>query len=230
MRPLIGINCEIDAPPGKSPKAQLDQRYVEAVEKAGGIPVLLSPLKGEKEVGEILSRLDGLVLSGGDDLDPNLYGEREVHPKSTLLPKEKESFDLALAREAMKRGVPTLGICYGMQLLSVASGGTLHQHIPDAVPMAGEHRKVNHSVQVEPGSKLAEIVGRENLSVHSSHHQAVHDPGRDWKTVAVSEDGIIEAIESNARSFAIGVQWHPERDPQTPSLFRALVEAARKKG
>lgn len=229
MRPLIGINCEIDAPPGNPPKAQLDLRYVEAVERAGGMPVLFSPLKDLGEVEEVLSRIDGLVLSGGDDLDPRLYGEEEVHPKAALLPKEKETFDLALARAAAGRGIPTLGICYGMQLLSVAFGGSLHQHVPDAVRGAGEHRKADHAVRIEPGCRLREILACDTILVRSSHHQSVREAPKGWRITARAEDGIVEAIEPPGRGFLLGVQWHPEREPMTPSLFQALVEEARRR-
>lgn len=227
MRPLIGINCEIDQTEGKGTKAVLDQRYVEAVERAGGIPVLLSPMQNPKEAAAIAARLDGLVLSGGDDLDPNLFGEEQVHPACTLLPKVKERFDIELAREAAKRGIPTLGICYGMQLLAVIHGGKLHQHIPDALKDANEHRKVDHPVALEAGSRLREIVGHEKIPVRSSHHQAVSQAPKGWRITARAEDGVIEGIEAPGPAFLLGVQWHPERDPQTPALFDSLVRAAK---
>lgn len=225
MRPLIGINCEIDQIEGKGSKATLDQRYVIAIERAGGIPVLLSPLQDPQEAAAIVARLDGLVLSGGDDLDPMLFGEDKVHPACTLLPKVKERFDVELARAAVARAIPTLGICYGMQLLAVIHGGKLHQHIPDALKDADEHRKVDHPVKIESGSRLRELVGRENIPVRSSHHQAVSVAPQGWKVTALAQDGVIEAIEAPGKGFLLGVQWHPERDPQTPALFDALVRA-----
>lgn len=230
MRPIIGINCELDYPKDKTPKATLNLSYIEAIEAAGGIPVLLAPRKNLTDIPEILARLDGLVLSGGDDIDPALYGEKEKHPSVNLLPKEKEHFDFALAKEAIAKEIPTLGICYGMQLMSVVDGGKLHQDIPSALPKAAEHRKIEHRVKIEKGSAVREICATEEIPVHSSHHQAVSEPGPSYRVTARSSDGVIEAIEpkqSKPGRFLIGVQWHPERSPETKALFHALVEAAR---
>ncbi len=214
-------------PPQKTPKEQLDRNYVEAVERAGGIPVLLPTMADHREIPQLLSRLDGLIFSGGDDMDPNLWGEKSLHSASRLMPKPKQQFDIALVHLARKKNMPTLGICYGLQLFAVAFGGKLYQHIPDQVPGALQHEKSTHAVSIESNSKLHKITGKLGIEVHSSHHQGIKDPGTDFHVTAKSSDGLIEAIESPREEFFLAVQWHPERDPQTPELFEALMHAAR---
>jgi putative glutamine amidotransferase len=207
--------------------------YVRAVEKAGGVPLLLAP----SPAGEIASRLDavdGLMLTGGDDVDPSLYGEAP-HP-TTRCTRERDDFELALVREALDRDLPLLAICRGQQVLNVALGGTLVQDIPDQVPEAGAHKlkgvarwEIAHEVEVAPGTRLRAIVGTDVLAVNSFHHQSVRDVGRGLVVSARSRDGIIEGVELADRRFVVGVQWHPEamwnQEPDHQELFRAFVEA-----
>ena len=239
MKPLIGINCELrprEKQPLFSPPA-----YTKAVSLAGGLPVLLPILKDEKDVKGLLSRLDGLVLTGGPDLDPSIYGPlRDVrmegekkHPASRLVEPERAHFDIMLAKGAIEQGLPILAICYGAQLINVALGGTLIQHIPDEIPAHLEHQKKRgdafHSVKLKPQSRLAEIIGRVEIEVNSSHHQAVRRLGKGLKISAKAPDGVIEGLEGEGKNFCIAVQWHPERltcRPEHLALFKALVQTA----
>jgi len=193
---------------------------------AGGMPVLLPPV-GEWRVSEV-SRLDGLVLAGGPDIDPTRYGQ-EAHATTDRPRTERDEVELRLLDSALETGVPVLGVCRGMQLMNVAYGGTLRQHLPDNLghtdhrPALGTFGQVD--VKVLAGSDLAAIVGQQ-AEVHCHHHQAIDEVGRGFAPVAWSPDGTVEAIELLNGGFAIGVQWHPEQNPNDIRLFRALVEAA----
>ena len=210
--------------------------YVRAIETAGGLPLVLAPGRPE-DAADFLDRVDALVLSGGADVDPSAYGE-ERHPSVTRVHPERDAFELALAREAVARDLPTLAICRGHQLLNVASGGTLVQDIPSQVPAASDHDpdterwEVCHDVDVLPGTRLRAILGRDRVSVNSFHHQAVRRLGDGFVLSARgAEDGVIEAMEMPDRRFVIGVQWHPESFWDRPAgfqpLFEALLTAAR---
>jgi putative glutamine amidotransferase len=235
MRPLIGVTTsELRAgtagtlrrhgdPP--HPEMALGMTYLRAIEAAGGMPVVLPPL-GDAEA--YLERLDGVCLSGGPDLDPAAYGAAERHAELGPTEPDLDAFELALAREALERGTPVLGVCRGAQALNVALGGTLHQHLPG-------HRQTEpatastHTVHVEAGSLLAQLVGTRPLRVNSFHHQAVDALGRGLRAVAHSADGAIEAIEAAGPQFVLGVQWHAEglaQQPRHGALFEALVAAA----
>lgn len=231
MRPVIGINCELEEIRQRM-RATLSDEYVRAVSGAGGLPVLLPHLGTREEWREALSLVDGLLLSGGDDLDPALYGQ-ERHPAADLLPDRKQASDLALMDVLFERGTPALGICYGAQLLSVWRGGSLVQDIPSIVGTRVAHAKgARHEVEVEPASRLARILGGARLPVLSWHHQSVDRPGARVRVVARSEDGVVEAVEDEEHPWLLAVQWHPERMPDAPEqrrLFEALVEAARER-
>jgi putative glutamine amidotransferase len=207
------------------PEMALGMTYLRAIEAAGGMPVVLPPL-GDAEL--FLDRLDGVCLSGGPDLDPVAYGDKTRHAELGPTEPGLDAFELALARAADARGIPILGVCRGAQALNVARGGTLHQHLPG-------HRQTEpataatHSVYVEPGSRLAQIVGTTRLRVNSFHHQAVAVLGHSLRAVAHSADGTIEAIEAPGPGFLLGVQWHAEglaRHARHGVLFEALVAAA----
>jgi putative glutamine amidotransferase len=233
-RALVGVTLDAEQPGGysKYPWYALRQNYAEAIMAAGGLPVALPHRAGLAE--DWLDRLDALVVTGGAfDVDPALYGEAGRHATVTL--KEgRTAAELALTRGAMVRGLPVLGICGGQQLLAVALGGTLIQHIPDAVPAALAHEQPNprheagHEVAVTPGTLLHRIVGATTMRVNSSHHQAVREPGPDAVVDAVAPDGVIEGVEDPRRRFCLGVQWHPEFfiDPGDRRIFDALVAAA----
>lgn len=228
-RPAIGITTGIDDKGFFS----LRPEYARAVEKAGGLPVLLPP--GDDALSH-LDRVSGLMLSGGSDIDPAIYGEAP-HPTSRWV-RERDDFELALAQAALERDLPLLAICRGQQVLNVAAGGTLVQDIPSQLPVPGPHYpkdvprwQVAHEVEILPGTRLREIVGRDVLEVNSFHHQAVRELGRGLRLAARGRDGVVEAVESAAHRFVIGVQWHPEamwnREPDHQELFRGFVDAAR---
>lgn len=230
-RPRIGLNCDL-----ADERARLNLSYLHAVALAGGAPLLLAPTESAS-LDELLAVLDGVVLTGGRDYDPKTYGQ-EPHPATRLIDPRRERFDRDLAGRLLRSDLPTLGICGGMQLLNIAAGGDLHQHIPDALPNALTHtrrsaRDSYHKVAIEPHSLLRRLLGREELEVNSSHHQAVRRVGEGFRVVARSPDGVAEAIEWPGRSFLLGVQWHPERMAERAehlALFKGLVEAAPREG
>ena len=183
---------------------------------------------------DYLDGLDGLIVTGGDfDVDPALFGAAARHDSITTKDR-RTAFELALTRAALARDLPLLGICGGQQLLNVALGGTLIQHIPDEVPGALAHEQPNprsepgHVIRLEPGSLLQRICGVEKMAVNSAHHQAVKAPGPGVLVSAQAPDGVIEGIEAPDRRFCLGVQWHPEYDiaPGDPAIFAALAAAA----
>ncbi len=234
VKPLIGVTLDAEPPGGysKYPWYALRANYAQAIMAAGGLPVALP--HGVGLATDFLDRIDGLVVTGGAfDIDPSLYGEAERHATVTLK-EERTQTELALVRGALARDMPVLGICGGQQLLAVALGGTLLQHIPDSVPDALAHEQPNprdqpgHTVHVVPGTLLARITGATAMQVNSAHHQAVRSPGRFAVVNATAPDGVVEGIEDPRYGFALGVQWHPEFliDPADARIFQALVAAA----
>lgn len=232
-RRLIGVTLDSEPAGGWSafPWYALRTNYLDAIAAAGGLPVALGHLPDL--ASDALDAIDALVVTGGAfDVDPSLYGETSAHP-TVSLKADRTRAELALTAGAIARDLPLLGICGGMQLLAVALGGTLIQHIPDEVEGALAHEqpgprdRAGHAVTLRPGSRLAAIAGSDRMSVNSSHHQAVRDPGR-AAVSAHAPDGVIEAIELADRHFCLGVQWHPEFriDPGDARLFEALVDAA----
>jgi putative glutamine amidotransferase len=233
-RPAIGITIGYDQ--RRAGLHLLRQDYVRCVEKAGGLPFVLAPGRPE-DAPELLERLGGLVLTGGGDIDPSLFGE-ERHASVTSIVRERDDFEIALARRALQRDLPLLAICRGQQVLNVAAGGTLVQDIPSQVPGDVNHDpererwETAHDVQIVPGTRLRAILGRDSLAVNSFHHQSVKDVGRGLVVSARSpEDAVVEGLEAPDRRFAVAVQWHPEsfwnQRESFSSLFEALVEAAR---
>ncbi len=233
-RPVIGVTLDREPPGGysKYPWYALRTNYADAIAAAGGLPVALPHHAPLAEA--YLDTIDALVVTGGAfDVDPGLYGDADRHDSVTLKQGRTEA-ELALLRAALARDLPVLGICGGQQLLAVALGGSLIQHIPDAVADALAHEQPNprhepgHAVHVVAGTLLHRIVGADRMAVNSSHHQAVRDPGPTARVDARAEDGVIEGIEDPARRFCLGVQWHPEFhiDPGDRRLFDALVAAA----
>lgn len=206
----------------------LPRRYADRVAQAGGAPVLLPPMSG---IERTLPRLDGLVLSGGGDIDPARYGaarDAESGPASD----DRDSAELALCRAALDLRLPLLGICRGLQVINVALGGTLYQHLPDIVGHDGhslaDGRYGSHDVRVAADSRLARVLGRTDLAVPTHHHQAIDQLGQGLAATAWTADGIVEAAESpdDGGPFMLAVQWHPEVGDDL-SLFRGLIAAAR---
>ena len=230
MRPLIGVTTSELRPSGLAtlrrqgepdhPEMALGMTYVQRIERAGAVPVVLPPCVSDLE--SLIARLDGVCLSGGPDLDPGAYGADERHEELGPTEPSLDAFELALARAALERGMPLLGICRGSQALNVACGGTLHQHVPD-------HRQnepgcqVSHEVEILAGTRLASLIGQGTVAVNSFHHQAVDRLGHGLTIAARAADGTVEAIEGPG--FALGVQWHAETLADG-RLFDALVSAA----
>lgn len=233
MRPLVGVTIGSDH--RRQGHFSLRKDYVRAVEAAGGLPVVLAPGR-PGDAADLLGRIQGLVLSGGEDVDPSHYGEK-AHETVTDVTPERDAFELALAREALRRDLPTLAICRGQQVLNVALGGTLIQDIPSTVAGAADHDpererwELTHEVRLLPGSKLRQVLGEDKVAVNSFHHQAVKDLGEGLVATAwATEDGIVEGLEARDRRFVVAVQWHPEslwdRRPGFQCLFEALVAEA----
>ena len=221
---------------GRFVRADLD--YVEGVAGAGGAPVVLPPVGDESAAEALIHGLDGLLLSGGSDLDPGYYGEEPVSELGVTLP-ERDAFEMALVGLALRRGMPVFGICRGMQVLNVALGGTLYQDLPSQWEQdLLKHRQATpkwqptHEVRVSEGSYIAEVIGRESVKVNSYHHQGIRDLAEGLIVTGRSSDGVIEAVEAEDLSerWLLGVQWHAEAmrgaGPQQESLFDAHVSAA----
>jgi putative glutamine amidotransferase len=235
-QPIIGLTLDSEPAGGYSKTHAwyaLRENYCTAVARAGGLPILL-PHEPE-QAAAYLALIHGLVVTGGAfDVDPALFGADTKHPTVTTKDR-RTAFELAITKGAAAADKPVLGICGGQQLLNVALGGTLIQHIPDEVDGALAHEQPNprteagHTVRIAPGSLLHRVTGAEELAVNSAHHQAVKDLAPDLVVDAVAPDGVIEGIEAPGRRFVIGVQWHPEYaiSEGDTRLFAAFVAAAR---
>lgn len=209
----------------------LGLRYLEAIESTGGVPVVAPPM-GLVAAEALLDAVDGLCLSGGPDIHPSAYGQ-EPHPELGPTERELDAFELALVRAADVRELPVLAICRGMQLVNVARGGTLIQHLPDVVGDEVEHRQreraenLTHNVRVAEHSLLSDLLGWRHGGVNSFHHQAVDQLGHGLVATAWSPDGVIEAFEAPERRFLVGVQWHAEclvGWPEHVPLFGAFID------
>ena len=231
-KPIIGITCEVVKRKPYFAEFDLvcDYRYIRAILRAGGTPILLPINPFRRDASKLLSHLDGLVIIGGADIHPSFYGEKSKE-KVTPMYRERTYFEMELYRDAQKKKIPVLAICYGMQLLNVIYGGTLYQDIQSQVKGARDHRSKRypfHRVDIQPGSLCYKIFRKKSILVHSEHHQAVKLPGQSIRITAVSEDGIPEAIEGPP--LTIAVQWHPERHPKDIvqiRLFRHFLQLAR---
>jgi gamma-glutamyl-gamma-aminobutyrate hydrolase PuuD len=229
-RPIIGITSyapeQVSWGVWEVAAALIPLTYVDAIERAGGRPVILPP--SEDGVEETLDALDGLLLSGGEDLDPAHYGA-EAHPETRGVRPDRDRAELALLEGALARDMPVLAVCRGSQVLNVARGGDLVQHLPEVV--GDEKHKhtpgvfADHEVELEPGTRIGELLGV-RAPVKSHHHQGYGRIGEGLRQAARAEDGTVEALEDPTKRFAVGVLWHPE-EGEDFALFRALVEEAR---
>jgi putative glutamine amidotransferase len=230
VRPVIGITAYAEQARWgvwEAPAALIPLSYVSAIERAGGRPLLVPP--SEDGIEETLAVLDGLLFSGGSDVDPNAYGA-EPHPETNGVRPERDQAELALLEAALARDMPVLAVCRGSQVLNVALGGDLVQHLPEVV--GHERHKhtpgvfADHDVEVLPGTRLRALVG-DRAPVKSHHHQGYGRLGQGLREAARAEDGTVEALEDPERRFALGVLWHPE-EGEDAALFEALVEEARR--
>lgn len=228
---LIGITPYRD---DESKRLMLNRDYPDALRRAGAMPVILPWETDPKRLGTMLGRLDGLLLSGGEDIDPALYGEERL-PLCGAFDLERDAMETALCRLALERDMPLLAICRGIQVLNVTLGGTLYQDVASQYGDTLRHsvydrpREQVHSVRVLPGTRLSSVIGAERIRVNSRHHQAVKTPGRGLTVCAEAEDGLTEGVEMPGRRFTVGVQWHPESlsdyAPEAHALFAAFAEA-----
>jgi putative glutamine amidotransferase len=225
-RPRIGItSCSKNAD------------YEESVRRAGGEPVILD-WSDPKNAAEVLATVDGVLMTGGPDVDPALYGEKREPQVVSLAPPARDHFELELAREVIKQDAPILAICRGLQVLNVAAGGSLVQDIPTSLPGALAHdvkdpkNAIAHTVRIAPGSRIAALLAGTETRVNSRHHQAVKRVGNGLEVTATAPDGIVEALEKPDARFCVAVEWHPENFVETGEflpLFEALVRASREK-
>jgi putative glutamine amidotransferase len=231
QNPLIGLTTYGR---GADNRYTLPADYIDAVRRAGGVPVLIAP--GEPHLEGILDMIDALILSGGGDIDPGRYNGKR-HETNYAIDQERDTLELELGRRVIDSGMPTLGICRGAQILNVVQGGKLIEHIPDEFGDKCLHRApprepVTHGVKLKPGSRLQKILGRGDFDAMSWHHQALRGAADGFVAVAHAPDGTFEAIEMPDHPWLIAVQWHPElsaaSDPTQQKLFDAIVEAARK--
>jgi putative glutamine amidotransferase len=228
-QPFIGINTDF-VPAGKLATAhiRLQAGYFDVIAAAGGLPVVLPPLAREAEIEALLDRVDGVVLSGGPDMDPRRWG-MPSHSAVQPMAERREQNDRLLVQRVVQRRLPVLGVGLGMQQLNVVLGGSLYLHLPEDLPRALPHRDSSggphrHAVLIEPNTRLEEIYGGGEIRVNSAHHQAVRQPGKGLRICAVAPDGVVEAVEAvDANWFCIGVQWHPESDTAS-ALDMQLLE------
>ena len=237
-RPLVAVTATTAILRDRE-RARVNAAYVDAVEQAGLIPLASPPLADRSLAGDLLDRIDGLVLTGGEDVDPRHYGAIP-HPATESPHAARDAWELALVEAARRRGLPVLAICRGVQLLNVALGGTLIQDLPTQhggeVPhaQAAARGERVHGALIEPGSRLANAIGATSIRINSSHHQAIDRVATGLRVVATSEDGVIEGIESvDERWWIIGAQWHPEELVRTPepwdrNLFAAYAAEVRR--
>lgn len=237
MKAVIGFNTSVIENDSPYHSCYLKSTYTSAVEKAGGIAVLLPVTTYESHIDAYLDMIDGLILVGGNDLNPSSFGESKSLPTVKTTPVIRQEYDLKLAAKALERDIPIFGICMGVQVLNVAAGGTLIQDIEWIKETKQSHGlKISpyfseHEINVTPDSLLHKLLVNTTVSVNSSHHQCVDKPAPGFIVSSESEDGIIESIEHPGKKFVLGVQWHPEAihdRPEQLSLFRGLVEASLK--
>jgi putative glutamine amidotransferase len=238
MKPYIGITCGTYRDRDWCPPAQLLRKtYTDAIVAAGGVPFIIPVVEDEEVLRALFERLDGLLISGGGDIDPSRYGEAPLPGLGTTDPL-RDNVEIPLARWAIEEGKPLLGICRGVQVINVTLGGTLYQDIPSQIKSGLVHDSsftrqdwtyMAHDLRLDPHSKLAEIFGTTSFPTNSLHHQSLKDLGQGIRAVGWAPDGVVEAVEGNNGHFLVGVQCHPEAlqsaaDPRWQALFREFVE------
>lgn len=234
--PIIGITTRRVSLSNKMPLIGSPETYINSILNAGGIPILLPiPLSGNR-LADVVKGLDGILFTGGGDIDPDIY-RGENHPSVYDVQKDRDTFEISLVDHALFRRMPFFGICRGIQIINVATGGTLYTDINSKVAKALPHNSFAehpadfraHPVRVIAGTKLASIVKTDRLEVNSMHHQGIDQPSSTLTVSAVAPDGIVEAVEIKDHPFGMGVQWHPEalgKDVPSQLLFKAFIQAA----
>jgi putative glutamine amidotransferase len=242
-KPVIGITCylDYDDPKRKYPFIfafdYVKRQYYLGIQNAGGIPVILPNIDKLSLVDHYIRILDGLLLAGGGDVHPSFYHQK-IKANNLSIKKERDRFEIVLAKKAIKKKLPILGICRGLQVINIASGGDLFQDLSFRKEKTLNHRpekvirfKRKHKVKIKEDSKLFSIIRRKEIVVNTSHHQIIKNMGAGLISSAWSEDGVIEALEGKGKDFLISVQWHPEamlEHPSSKSLFRAFVNECKK--
>ncbi|MGI6209664.1 MAG: gamma-glutamyl-gamma-aminobutyrate hydrolase family protein [Anaerolineae bacterium] len=230
-RPVIGLACAwMAGQSGRHGWEGVSAPYLQAVRGAGADPLLIPMELPESSLPRVVAMMDGILLVGGGDVEPSCYGAQR-DPKCGPSDERRDRSEIALVHEALRQGKPLLAICRGIQVLNVALGGTLHQDIPSDFPDStlthsdNPRQSVAHTVRVEPASRLAELVGAQEMGVNSMHHQAVKDVAPDLRPVAWAPDGVVEAVEMPGHALVLGVQWHPEELVAEHHHARRLFEA-----
>jgi len=236
MRPIIGITCGTSGSDGNLSENSIGGSYISAIENSGGTPMVIPITHNEACLEDSIGLIDGLLLSGGVDIDPSYFGE-EAEPGLGRVDADRDRVELYLTKKALGKDLPILGICRGIQVLNVASGGSLYQDINTDLSNILKHRQVapgwygTQTIDIEKGSRLQDILEQPTIRVNSFHHQAVKKVAPGFVISAVARDGIIEGIEGTNRRFTIGVQFHPEvmwqNNPPINALFTAFVCAAK---
>ncbi len=236
MKPLIGIAADRAVSTTHAYKIEIPEKYAESVIQAGGIPLLIPLGLSQPDLEILASRLDGILLAGGGDIDPALF-DGKPHPAVYGIKPERDDQEIALVQLALRTRIPLLGICRGVQVMNIALGGGLYTHILDQLPGALQHSTpknlprdhIQHRVRIEHGTRLADIIKEVEIPVNSHHHQGLDKPAEGLQVTATAPDGLIEAVELPGETFFLGVQWHPEwllEYAHARALFSAFCQAA----